>query len=383
MSILVVTPMQAELDALARACGARGFHARASSLGRLPVLQLPDLGLTLARGGTGKAQFAVQAQHLIDTGPGWDIVVCAGAAGALVDDLSIGDVVVATATIEHDYANRFSDRPLPRFDGAPGAIAGLRRAASLARLDVCFGVIASGDEDIVAGERRRALRESTGALAVAWEGAGGARACAFSGVPFVEMRGVTDAADQNAPAHFEANLDAAMSNVTSLLIAWLQAGQGHVYAQSRPAPDAALRGNSQMAPFRFSIPLEVRFRDVDALGHVNNAVYFTYMEHARIAYLRRLGLFSGDPSDTGMIVAEAACAYKAPIVFGQSIVVRMRATNLKNSSFIFEYSLEDSGSGQVMATGRSVQVCYDYVAGRSTPIPTIWRERIEAFERGE
>ncbi len=138
-----------------------------------------------------------------------------------------------------------------------------------------------------------------------------------------------------------------------------------------------------MASFRFSIPLEVRFRDVDALGHVNNAVYFTYMEHARIAYLRRLGLFSGDPSDTGMIVAEAACAYKAPIVFGQNVVVRMRASNLKNSSFIFEYSLEDSGSGQVMATGRSVQVCYDYAAGQPIPIPTVWRERIEAFERGE
>jgi acyl-CoA thioester hydrolase len=138
-----------------------------------------------------------------------------------------------------------------------------------------------------------------------------------------------------------------------------------------------------MTSFRFSIPIEVRFRDVDALGHVNNAVHFTYMEHARIAYLRRLGLFSGDPSDTGMIVAEAACVYKAPIVFGQTIVVRMRATNLKNSSFVFEYSLEDDGSGQVMATGRSVQVCYDYTAGRSTPIPAVWRERIQAFERGE
>ncbi len=229
MSILVVAPMQAELDALVRGARARGFRARTSSLGRLPVLQFPDLGLTLARGGTGKAQFAVHTQHLIDAGPGWDIVVCAGAAGALADDLSIGDVVVATATIEHDYSNRFSDRPTPRFDGAPGAIAELRQAASLARLDVRFGAIASGDEDVVDPNRRRALRESTGALAVAWEGAGGARACAFSGVPFVEMRGITDAADQNAPAHFEANLDAAMGNVAALVIAWLHMSQRHAY----------------------------------------------------------------------------------------------------------------------------------------------------------
>ena len=80
--------------------------------------------------------------------------------------------------------------------------------------------------------------------------------------------------------------------------------------------------------FRFTIPIEVRFRDLDALNHVNNAVYFTYMEHARFAYLRHLGLFSDDASDTGMILAEATCAFKAPIAFGQGVVVRVRATDL-------------------------------------------------------
>ena len=94
--------------------------------------------------------------------------------------------------------------------------------------------------------------------------------------------------------------------------------------------------------FRFFVPIDIRFRDLDALNHVNNAVYFTYMEHARIAYLRHLGLFDGDVSDTGMIVAEAMCTFKAPIVFDQNIVVRVRAIHLKNSSFVFEYSLEDA-----------------------------------------
>lgn len=135
--------------------------------------------------------------------------------------------------------------------------------------------------------------------------------------------------------------------------------------------------------FRFSAPIDIRFRDLDALNHVNNAVYFTYMEHARFAYLRRLGLFDGDASDTGMIVAEATCTFKAPITVDQKIVARVRVVHLKSSSFVFEYSLEDADSGQVMATGRTVQVCYDYAGNKPKPIPARWRERIERFERGE
>jgi adenosylhomocysteine nucleosidase len=55
---------------------------------------------------------------------------------------------------------------------------------------------------------------------VAWEGAGGARACKFSQVPFVEIRGVTDKADHSAPSDFESNLALAMNNIAALIIAW-------------------------------------------------------------------------------------------------------------------------------------------------------------------
>ena len=134
--------------------------------------------------------------------------------------------------------------------------------------------------------------------------------------------------------------------------------------------------------FRFFIHVEVRFSDLDALNHVNNAVYFTYLEQARIHYMKHLGLIGGDVGDTGMIVAEASCTYQQPIFFGQKIIARIRATELKNSSFVLEYSLDDVDTGRVMATGRTVQVCYDYENNRPIPIPYEWRSRIEAFERG-
>jgi len=184
-------------------------------------VEFPELNLTLARGGVGKADFAVRTQHLLDCCSDWNLVICAGAAGGLVDDLTIGDVVVATTTVEHDYNNKFSRRPRPRFDGAQAIITPLQNLSLLAHsFKVEFGVVASGDEDIVAAERRKSLREATGALAVAWEGAGGARACAFSQVPFIEIRGLTDAADHTAPSDFEKNLEVALGNVATLITTW-------------------------------------------------------------------------------------------------------------------------------------------------------------------
>ena len=221
MRRLIVTPMQEELDFLLHSCAKRGFHAESATVGRLPVVRFPDLGVTLARGGLGKVQFAVQTQHLLDTRSNWDLIVCAGAAGALGDKVFVGDVVVATTTVEHDYNNKFNEHALPKFDGAGAAIMDLKSVSQSVRaFNVHFGPIASGDEDVVETERKRALHESTGALAVAWEGAGGAKACAFSSLPFVEIRGVTDTADHNAASDFERNLEVAMSNLATLIISW-------------------------------------------------------------------------------------------------------------------------------------------------------------------
>ena len=241
MQTLVITPLQKELEPLVEGCLRLGFHSENGVVGRLPVVQFPQLGLSVARGGVGKAQFALQTQHLIDNGQGWSRVICAGAAGALSDELAIGDVVVASETVEHDYNNKFVPRPKPRFAGDAGSLAALRsaadarsssRSAADARsssqsaaskappFKVHFGLVASGDEDVVDGDRRDVLRVSMEALAVAWEGAGGARACAFSQLPFVEIRGITDTADHNAATYFETNLALAMGNIAQLLVAW-------------------------------------------------------------------------------------------------------------------------------------------------------------------
>lgn len=222
MKTLVIVPLQEECDSLLQGCIQREFQHEAARIGKLPVVRLPDLNITLACGGLGKAQFALQTQHLLDADSGWDLVVCAGAAGALVDHLSVGDVVVATATVEHDIHNKFGAPIVPRFASAPTALAELRQIASaINTFRVHFGPIASGDEDVVESERRRHIQKLTSAYAVAWEGAGGARACQFSNVPYIEIRGVTDGADGDAAASFEMNLASLMDNLAHLMIAWI------------------------------------------------------------------------------------------------------------------------------------------------------------------
>lgn len=220
MTTLVITPIQSEFHYLRQSCARQSIQATETKIGRLAALHFPALAMYVALGGLGKAQFALQAQHLIDHCDDVEVVICAGAAGALSPVLQVGDVVVATETVEHDIRNHFGKPLLPRFLSDPAVLYTFQQLPQNAAFTCHFGPIASGDEDIVDVERGRSIQQRTGALAVAWEGAGGARACQFNGVPFVEIRGITDNADHSAAADFTKNLELAQHNVATLLTRW-------------------------------------------------------------------------------------------------------------------------------------------------------------------
>jgi acyl-CoA thioester hydrolase len=143
-----------------------------------------------------------------------------------------------------------------------------------------------------------------------------------------------------------------------------------------------------LALFRFSHPIEVRYADIDALQHVNNAKYFTYMETARVAYLAGVMGWQGGWQALGIIIARATCDYLLPIEFGDLVRVHVRTTRIGTKSFDFEYALvcencADPGAPlRTAAVGTSVQVAYDYAANTSMPVPDVWREKITAYEPG-
>lgn len=135
-----------------------------------------------------------------------------------------------------------------------------------------------------------------------------------------------------------------------------------------------------MEGFRHVMPIVVRFRDIDALGHVNNAVYFTYLETARVEYMHSVALRTRvrDFREARLILAEISCQFKLPIFYGQAVEVGTRVSEMGNSSFRIEQRIE--ADGQLAAQSKSVVVHYDYQTGQSVRIPDDLRARIEAFE---
>ena len=136
-----------------------------------------------------------------------------------------------------------------------------------------------------------------------------------------------------------------------------------------------------MDEFRFYLPIQVRYGDLDPQRHVNNSRFFTYMEQGRISYFQKLGLWNGTDFDNlGIILLEMSITFKAPIQYGQSIRVGVRTEKLGNKSVEMINILEDAESGEEVARGRAVLVAYDYQHGQSIVIPEDWRKVVSEFE---
>jgi acyl-CoA thioester hydrolase len=120
---------------------------------------------------------------------------------------------------------------------------------------------------------------------------------------------------------------------------------------------------------------QVRFRDLDAMGHVNNAVFLTYIESARFAFLDHLGAASG-VDNMPIIVARIEIDFRAPVSLGDEIEIAVHATRFGDKSFDLAYVLRVGG--QVVAEAKSVLVGYDYGSGETIAIPDDWRERLAA-----
>jgi acyl-CoA thioester hydrolase len=115
----------------------------------------------------------------------------------------------------------------------------------------------------------------------------------------------------------------------------------------------------------------VRFRDLDSMGHVNNAVFLTYLEEARIAFL-----FGRGATTESLIVARVEIDYLSPVGLGETVDVGVRCSRLGTKSFDLEYELHVGD--RVVAEARSVQVFYDYDRREAAELPADWRQALTA-----
>jgi acyl-CoA thioester hydrolase len=135
-----------------------------------------------------------------------------------------------------------------------------------------------------------------------------------------------------------------------------------------------------MADFKHYTDIPVRAADLDAFGHVNNAKYLTYIEHARFSYMDALGLWQGDVKDAGVIIADIHVAFIAPAFFRSSVRVGTRIARLGGKSMRYEHELRESVTGELLATAEAIIVAYDYTAHKTVPVPDAWRRKIATFE---
>jgi acyl-CoA thioester hydrolase len=139
--------------------------------------------------------------------------------------------------------------------------------------------------------------------------------------------------------------------------------------------------NDFMSAFRFFNPIDIRYGDLDPQGHVNNAAFITYLEHARVAYIRHLGLWDGKSFlAIGFILARVELDYRAPIQLIDSVEVGVRTSRLGNKSLDMEYIIREHSGPRVFGEGRTVQVAYDYQQGITIPLRDSWREIIGSYE---
>ena len=129
----------------------------------------------------------------------------------------------------------------------------------------------------------------------------------------------------------------------------------------------------------FTIDIEVRFRDLDAMGHVNNAVFFTYFEEGRKNFSKKVFKVS-DPSEFTFIMAHISCDYLIPVKLGDRPILQMWVRDIGNKSFGFGYKLVNFLDNSIVyATGESVQVCYDYKEDRSIAVPEEMKAKLSAY----
>jgi acyl-CoA thioester hydrolase len=161
----------------------------------------------------------------------------------------------------------------------------------------------------------------------------------------------------------------------------------HDHAAHEAAPASAAPDPRDISgSFRHRVEIVVRFADTDAMGHVNNAVYLTYCEIARIRYWTDL---TGEPIALGtagaesLILAEARITYRAPAFHGEVVSVETRATRIGRSSFTLEHRLLACVRGEeprLVAVSDSILVRYDYASARPVALSDAHVAAIEAFE---
>ncbi|MFZ5553901.1 MAG: acyl-CoA thioesterase [Bacteroidota bacterium] len=130
---------------------------------------------------------------------------------------------------------------------------------------------------------------------------------------------------------------------------------------------------------KHTIKIEIRFVDIDVMGHVNNAVYLNYFEQARMHFFAAAIGKQWDWINSGILLARNEIDYVSPTVLMDELHIETSCTRIGNKSMDFEYvAYVMSGNERVVRVkGKSIIVCYDYMKKQTIEVPEMWREKLK------
>jgi acyl-CoA thioester hydrolase len=127
---------------------------------------------------------------------------------------------------------------------------------------------------------------------------------------------------------------------------------------------------------RARYPQDVRFADIDMMGHVNNSIYLTYFEQARMKYMMDITPHSWSWIHQGIVVARNEINYRKPVILGDDLSIEVEALHIGNTSFTLLHTI--FRGAEICADCRSVMVCFNYENAAKIDIPEIWRNALLA-----
>jgi acyl-CoA thioester hydrolase len=139
--------------------------------------------------------------------------------------------------------------------------------------------------------------------------------------------------------------------------------------------------NEILNGFPVIVEFPIAWGEMDAQNHVNNVVYFRYIENARIAYYDRIGIWQiTEDTGVGTVLASTQCRYRASLTYPDTVSVGAKVTKIEADRFTMEYRVVSHRLGKLAAEGKGVLVTYDFRENRKAPVPEVLKKNIAALE---
>ena len=138
--------------------------------------------------------------------------------------------------------------------------------------------------------------------------------------------------------------------------------------------------NNAIVEYKHSTPIQIRFNDIDAIGHINNNIYFSYFDLAKSVYLEAVKGNAVNWTEGNIVIAHIEADYLSPTFYKEEISVDSKIIHLGNKSATFLQRVRNTKTNEVKCICKSVFVYLDNYTMKSEPIPDLWKDAMRKFE---